>query len=199
MNRAFHLVATAGSAIIPDPTFERVSRLIEAATYDLSPERKMEVLMRVLQDLLDRESRVPESLSQLLRSALRARGQALLMRLLRENWEHIGSAATVRERFSIANSTLYRAKEKGSVIAFRPPDGSDFLFPLEQFSSNKIAPWAAEVVHAGKNGAPAICFLYVKRRQMRWRSFADGLRDPKQRKATVQKLLSAAQNVAADL
>ena len=63
------------------------------------------------------------------------------------------------------------------MIAYRPTDDAEFIYPLEQFNkTDGVESWAGRIVHAVGNGSPALHFLYTKRASLDFRSFAELLR-----------------------
>lgn len=86
----------------------------------------------------------------------------------------MGTAKIIAERYSVAKSTLRRGRDQGAVIAYRAPKTTEFLYPFEQFASRGVRrDWPAALVSAVGNGAPALHFLYTKRKSMAGDSFAE--------------------------
>jgi hypothetical protein len=116
-----------------------------------------------------------------LRGYLGRKGDVQVLGLLKLNGDHVGRSSTVREKYGIPPSTLHREKDTGKVIAFRPTKQDDFVFPLEQFGPDHVHEWPAIVIQAVGNGAPALHFLYVGRKQLGGESFAEAMREPRGR------------------
>jgi len=184
---------------IPAEPYERLQRTIDAVTYGIPSELRVLMVAEYLGEATQFEARKLSTRPAWLRTILRNRGGALVSKLLKDNWEHTGNSAAVREMFGIPPSSLHRFKDEGAVIAYRLDESGDFLFPLEQFIPNGIEDWAQVVVDAVGNGAPALHFLYTKRTSLDGRSFAEALReDGGTRDVLVKSLLKAAQRLAAE-
>ncbi|AHF94140.1 hypothetical protein OPIT5_06350 [Opitutaceae bacterium TAV5] len=143
----------------------------------LIPEKtRMATLVQLLSSAVRQELHQTTSRPEWTKQVLRIQGDAAIAELVRENWEHMGQAATVQARFGIPGSTLHRLKDRGEVIAFRPAETDPFVFPLDQFEGRKPAPWAADIVKGLGNGAPALHFIFTPRGSLGNRSLMDLVR-----------------------
>jgi hypothetical protein len=117
-----------------------------------------------------------ENQTRVIRRRLERAGERLVARLLQANRPYVGTADEIATRLGISISTLRRLRAEGRVIYSRAKGGAEDLYPLEQFAAGATHSWAAEVIATVGNGAPAIHFLYVARRSLGDRSFAELLR-----------------------
>lgn len=148
---------------------DSIATLIPVAT-------RLPVLIRLLSAAADRALQGATSRPEWTKQLLRVQGDVVIAGLVRDNWDHIGNAASVQARFGIPGSTLHRFKDNGEVIAFRPAGKDSFVFPLDQFSGKKPAPWAAEIVKGLGNGAPALQFIFTPRTSLQNRCLMDLVR-----------------------
>jgi hypothetical protein len=183
---------------IPWDSYELLSRTIGAVTHNIEPPLAALMLSRYLDEATRLGFRKLSARPPWLRTILRNRGDAVLLELLRENWEYLGTSATVRELCHVASSTLHREKDQGAVIAYRPLGSGEFLFPLEQFGEAGTSDWARAVVEAVGNGGPSLHFLYSKRESLGGKSFAQTLRVPNLKSAAIEHLLKAVHALAAE-
>lgn len=175
-----------------------LSRTIDAVTREWPPGWRSILVSQYLGRSTRNELRVLFARPEWLRAILLQQGHEVLTRLLKENWEHVGTSKIITELYGVPPSTLHRDKDRGAVIAYRPADTTEFLFPFEQFAAGGIRrDWAGALVSVVGNGAPALQFLYVKRRSLAGRSFAEALRAGDSEE-TNTILLSAIERLAAD-
>jgi hypothetical protein len=168
-------------SVANSPDFEKFRGVIGALAEMFAQPLVLPMLNELLRDRVQKEYARLAAQPDWLRQHLELQGEVLLVQLLKANWEHLGGSAFVTRKFGIPRSTLHREKDAGTVIAFRPGKEDDFVFPLEQFEPGGIQGWADAVVRAVGNGAPALHFLYVPRKQLENESFAEALRTPKGR------------------
>jgi len=150
--------------------FESVAMLIPARE---RTNVMIDLLSDYVHDLVLKESTGPKAL----RKVLELKGLNVLAKLLRNNRDSLADASTIVEKFGIAASTLHRKRGEGSIIAYRPNESIDFLYPMEQFENGAVRDWAKTVVDAVGNGGAAIHLLYVPRVDVRNRNVADLLRE----------------------
>src|SRR5579863_1141540 len=171
----------AGGPIGASPEYLRFRKLVDAAIGYAPPAVALEMLQAVLSEHLQQQIQAVSVRPEWLRGALEQKADLQVLKFLRANSDHLGRSSTVYERFGVAPSTLHRENAAGRAIAYRPTKKDDFLYPLEQFERGRILEWPAEVIGAVGNGAAALHFLYVPRRQLDDRSFAQALREPGER------------------
>jgi hypothetical protein len=163
------------------PEYLRFRKLVDAAIGYAPPTVALEMLEAVLSEHLQQAIQTVSVRPEWLRGALEQKADVQVLEFLRANGDHLGRSSTVHERFGIAPSTLHRENSAGRAIAYRPSKKDDFLYPLEQFERGRVLDWPAEVVGAVGNGAAALHFLYVPRKQLDNHSFAQALREPGER------------------
>ena len=168
-----HFKGPSPSFASPEP--DKVRKVLDTTIDLLTPQGGLELLTELLLERISTEYRHLSDSPDWLRLGLERAGEARVVEMLKANWPHIGRTAFVSERFGIPRSTLHRMKAAGA-IAYRPSDADDFVFPLEQFVPGTVLPWAGKIIEAVGNGAPALHFLYVSRRQLGDQSFAGALR-----------------------
>ena len=188
-SRSISRAALVEAGDIPSESYDMLRRTIDAVTHQLTPSLRALMVAEYLGQTTRLEARKLSAHPGWLRMVLRKRGDALVVKLLKDNWEYTGNSASIREQFNIPTSTLHREKDAGHAIAYRPDETGDFLFPLEQFNTNGLQDWASEVVRAVGNGTPALHFLYTKREIMKGKSFAEALRENRSENAHVVELL----------
>ncbi len=181
---------------VPEQTYTQLRNVINALIGGLPPRVRALLVSRYLGETTIEEYRNLNAQPAWLREVLRNSGDALVVRLLKENWEHTGTTAIVRATFGIPSSTLHREKDRGGVIAYRRSDKDDFVFPLEQFAEDIIHDWARELVNAVGNGAAALQFFYAKRASLGGRSFAEAFRADAD--ATVKPFRKSIRRLAAE-
>lgn len=179
-----HIDAMSRAATLPDiripvaalPEFEKFQALIVAASGFVPHFTSLQMMSEVMHQQTLQQLELLTSRPDFLVQQLERSGEVLLLSLVKANIDHLAKASTITELFDIPKSTLHREKDAGRVIAYRSTKGADFVFPVEQFSAGGIADWAADVIHATDNGAPALHFLYVPREHLGGESFAAALR-----------------------
>jgi hypothetical protein len=169
------------AVVIEDPVeikkYPEISRLFDALIETLTPGHKVDVVAKYLAQTSDDEYQMLLAKPVWSKMLLATRGDAIVIRLLKNNWEHVGTTAMVRMLFGIPSSTLHREKDQGGVIAYRRGIKGEYFYPLEQFAKDTIYEWAKELVNAVGNGAPALQFLYAERASLEGKSFADAFRE----------------------
>jgi hypothetical protein len=181
---------------VPDAKYSELRVVLDSVIQALAPGLKMQVVSRYLGETTVDEYERLVLQPAWLRMALRAKGDALVVKLLKENWEHTGTTAIVRSIYGIPSSTLHREKDRGGVIAYRRSDKGDFVYPLEQFGEDTIHEWAGELVSAVGNGDAALQFLYVKRASLGGKGFAEAFREDAA--ATVEPFRKSIRRLAAE-
>lgn len=176
-------LASEDSSSFPFPPadsaeFQRFRKLVDAAIDYAPPRKSLRMLEAILSERLRHEFHVVATRPEWMRRSLEHKADVQLLELLKANSDHLGRSSTIRQRFGIALSSLHRDNASGRIIAYRPTEKDDFLYPFEQFANGRVEEWAAEVVGAVGNGGPALHFLYVPRKQLGGRSFAQALREP---------------------
>lgn len=166
------------TATSESPDLPAFRALIDAAARFIAPKDTLSFLEIILDERIRQEFERLTAQPEWLRFHLHQKGDAILLRLLQANLDHLGSSSVVRDKFRVATSTLHREKDAGRVIAYRPGAQADFVFPLEQFAPDLIQKWPAAIIAAVGNGGPALHFLYVSREQLGHQSFAEALRHP---------------------
>lgn len=164
--------------IMQSPEYARFRKLVDAAIGYAPPAAALEMLHAVLAEHLQQQIRTVSVRPEWIRGALEQKGDLEILELLKANSDHLGRSSTVQDRFGIPPSTLHRENGAGRAIAYRPTKKDDFLYPLEQFEAGRLKDWPADVIGAVGNGAAALHFLYVPRKQLESRSFAQALREP---------------------
>lgn len=172
------LMSSASTGVNTDPA--KVRTLVDTALDLLTPQSTLAMLDGLLRERVRTEFQRLATTPDWLRGLLESGGDVLALQLLQANWPHVGRTAYVTEKYGIPRSSLHRGKDAG-VIAYRPTDQDDFVFPLEQFGPRTVHPWAATIIQAVGNGSPALHFLYVPRLHLGKQSFAEALRAPKGR------------------
>lgn len=167
--------------LVPSSEYARFRKLVDAAIGYAPPTVALEMLQAVLAEHLQRQIETVAVKPEWLRGALEQKGDLEVLELLKANSDHLGRSSTVHDRFGIPPSTLHRENGAGRAIAYRPTKKDDFLYPLEQFEAGRVLDWPADVIGAVGNGAAAIHFLYVPRKQLDNQGFARALREPGER------------------
>jgi len=166
--------------IAATPEYAKFRSAVESVAAFVSPGSVLPMLDELIHEQIQKDLAQLTARPDWLRGQLSLRGDAITAELLVNNRDNVAGTAYVCEAFGIPRSTLHREKDAGRVIAFRPGKEGEFVFPLEQFEKGGVLPWAADIVEAVGNGAPAVHFLYVPREQLGGQSFAAVLRDPKE-------------------
>jgi hypothetical protein len=164
-----------GIRIAATSEYAKFRSAVESVAAFVSPGSVLPMLDELIHEQIQKELTQLSARPDWLRGQLSLRGDAITAELLVKNRDSVAGTAYVCETFGIPRSTLHREKDAGKVIAYRPRKDAEFVFPLEQFEKGGALPWAAEIVEAVGNGAPAIHFLYVPREQLGGVSFADTL------------------------
>jgi len=170
----------AGPKVAATPEYAKFRLAVESVAAFVSPGSVLPMLDELIHEQIQKDLAQLTARPDWLRGQLNLRGDAITAELLVNNRDHVAGTAYVCETFGIPRSTLHREKDAGKVIAFRPGKEGEFVFPLEQFEKGGVLTWAADIVEAVGNGAPAIHFLYVPREQLGGQSFGAALRDSKE-------------------
>ncbi len=165
-----------GNQIAATPEYAKFRSAVESVAAFVSPGSVLPMLDELIHEQIQKELTQLSARPDWLRGQLSLRGDAITAELLVNNRDNVAGTAYVCETFGIPRSTLHREKDSGGLIAYRPRKDAEFVFPLEQFEKGGALPWAADIVEAVGNGAPAIHFLYVPREQLEGVSFAEALR-----------------------
>jgi hypothetical protein len=163
-------------SVAASPEYAKFRSAVESVAAFVPPSSVLPMLDELIHEQIQKELAHLSARPDWLRDQLVLRGDTITAELLVNNRDHVAGTAYVCETFGIPRSTLHREKDAGKVIAYRPRKDAEFVFPLEQFAEGGVLPWAADIVAAVDNGAPAIHFLYVRREQLGGVSFATALR-----------------------
>lgn len=196
MSNPSNVLETSEAKAIP-VTFEadKYTAAIDGIVALVPAHERLTLLGNCLRGLALRELRIGLNSGPMYRGMLRLGGASVTASLIKNLGACI-RASEVEEEFSIPASTLHHWKNAGRAIAFRPPETADDFFPAVQFSARAVAPWAAAVITATGNGAAAVHFLAVPRKQLDGICFAEALRDG--HAGTAEKIAETARKRARD-
>lgn len=153
-------------SVAASPEYAKFRSAVESVAAFVPQASVLPMLDELIHEQIQKELTQLSARPDWLRGQLNLRGDAITAELLVNNRDNVAGTAYVCETFGIPRSTLHREKDAGTVIAYRPRKDAEFVFPLEQFIEGGVQSWAADIVAAVGNGAPAIHSLYIPRKQL---------------------------------
>jgi len=197
-----HAIMTTATIDIPllenpeaIPQYPLIHDMLESISTNVGPTTCFNILVDFSARLLEKEA-VLNAPKPNLRKLLDLKNQKVIGQIIADNQKSLVGSSTIQNLFKIPKSTLHHARETDRVIAYKPPGGSEYLYPVEQFDGDTIPKWPAALIKTLGNGEDALHFFYVPRIPLNGKSYATIMQTPAKRDSIIKLMTETAAKFA---